>query len=578
MINRFINASTLALLFGLFMTAPSAWAMDNTSKEETLSSNTLKQAIALKKSGQINLAIKALNKHLQGKPHDLLGKVELAANYFLANDYARGGKLFKKILSDSQTPNKVKKNISRFISHHKKDIKKYASLNKQLYKIKRSSQITTIKTNQTQALLVKDSGFKKAQLYLASLYLKQYRGREAKQLLKSIIYPRLTPEEENAFSKLSNYYQKRYQPSSNIIIKGSFILGYDSNITAGGDSDLPGDLGAEENGGEPEEEFEAEFNEEFEAEFNEEFEAEFNEEFEGEFEEEFEEAYEEAYEEAHEKENNTEEKSGVFNRLNARIQMNHSTPVISDGRLTHSIESTFFANVTEREYQDNEAQHRNYRVMELGASIARRSNRNNRFALPISIKKIQLNGENYAHFYEGSLSYGFNINQNRISFSEKISYRDYQHFNEERENALLVKTSVSINRALNPSFSVSGKMAFTLLNTDNTPHTSYDRFKVSLGITYQASNAISLGVGNEYQITNYNDYFKPEALEDCVEADLCYEENREDRYSNYYLDSRFTLNKNWSIKGRLSKSQRKTNHDKHEYSRTTFSAGIYVKF
>ena len=248
--------------------------------------------------------------------------------------------------------------------------------------------------------------------------------------------------------------------------------------------------------------------------------------------------------------------------------------------LTHNIESTYFASVTEREYQDNDAQHRNYRVVELGASIARRSNHNSRIALPISIKSIQLNGENYARFYEGSMSYGFNINQNRISLSEKISYRDYQHYNKERENALLVKTSISINRRFNPWFSVDAKMAFTLLDTDNTPYASYDRFKTSLGITYQVSNTLSFGAGNEYQITHYNDHFNPgeEAIDACIAADLCYEENREDKFSNYYLDSQLKLSKNWSVKGRLSKSKRKTNHNRHEYSRTTISAGIYVKF
>ncbi len=256
--------------------------------------------------------------------------------------------------------------------------------------------------------------------------------------------------------------------------------------------------------------------------------------------------------------------------------MSYKTPVINDGLLTHSVNSAIFANVTEREYQDGEAQHRNYRVLELGASIARRNNYNTRLALPISIKTIQLNGENYARFYEGSLSYGFNINKNRISLSEKISYRDYRHYNKERENALLVKTSVSISRTLNSSFTATGKMVFSLLETDNTPHTSYDRFKASLGVTYQATNTLSFGVGNEYQVTNYNDHFNPS--DDCIDNGLCYEVNREDRYSNYYLDSQIKLNKNWSIKGRLSKSNRKTNHEKHKYKRTTFSAGIYMKF
>ncbi|MEH6348268.1 MAG: hypothetical protein V7785_24440, partial [Bermanella sp.] len=513
MMARFTASCTLILLIQLIFISNTSWAQEVSAINQATNQSSLNKAIELKQAGKLNQAIKHLQKYLQNNPKDLHARVELAANYFLAKDYARGGRLFKKILAKSHTPEKIKKNIIRFINQHKTQITQQASLNKQLASIKGSQQITAFKINHTQALIQENTGFKKAQLYLASLYLRQHRGSEAMQVLDVISYMRLTPSEEASYGKLKYFYHKYYKTRSRINIKGSFVIGHDDNILASGSDGLDGLFDEEEFDEEEfdEEEFDEEgfdeegFDEEgfdedgFDEEgFNEEG---FNEEGfdedgfnedgfeEGEFENEEELEDPDESNECEdindcEEDNVIGEKSGLFSRINASVKLINSYPVLSDGILTHHIETAVHANFTDRQYQNNEAQHRNYRVLELGAIIARRSNQKSRLSLPIAVKSIQLDGENYARFYDGKITYGFNINRSRFTLGQKVSYRDYQRFNEERENALLLKSSLSFVHSLSTSFSLNGQLSFSLLDTENELFRSYDRYQTGLGLRY----------------------------------------------------------------------------------------------
>ena len=586
MMARFTASCTLVLLIFLFFISAPSWAQGITAVNQSANQAILQKAIELKQAGNINLAIKHLQKHLQNNPNDLHARVELAANYFLAKDYARGGKLFKKILAKSHTPEKIKKNIIRFINQHKTQINQQASLNKQLASIKGSQQITAIKINHTQALIQENIGFKKAQLYLAALYLKQYRGNEAKQILNGIPYTQLTPSEEASYSKLEHYYEKNFQARSKISVKGSFIIGHDDNITASGSDGLDEEEFSEE--GFDEEGFDEEgFDEEgFDEEgFDEDgFDEEgFNEE---EFdEEEFDEENPDESNECEDtndcdEDNGDSEKSGLFSRINASVKLINSYPVLTDGILTHHIETAVHASVTERQYQDDDAQHRNYRVLELGANIARRSNQKSRLSLPIAVKNIQLDGEDYARFYDGKVTYGFNTNSSRFTLGQKISYRDYQRFNEERNNALLLKSSLSFIHPLSTSFSLNGQLAFSLLDTENELNRSYDRYKTGLGLKYKVNKDLSFDIGSKYQKTDYKGPFSVEACSDdlCGGTDVDDGIIRQDDLTSLYLHSRLKINENWSVKARISNAKRNSNVDRYDYTRTTFSAGIYVKF
>ena len=275
--------------------------------------------------------------------------------------------------------------------------------------------------------------------------------------------------------------------------------------------------------------------------------------------------------------------SGYFRRLNASVKITHITPKIDDGVLTHTLETALFARASDRQYQDDEARHRNYQVLELGASLGRRSNSNSRLSVPISMKRIQLDGDDLAHFYEGKVSYGFNTGGTRLTFWEKLSYRDYQRFSDSKENALLLETNLSAKHPISSALTLKSQLSFSLLNTDNAQHLSYDRFKGSLGIGYKVSRSLSFGMGAEYQKTDYKglrDYpeLEEEQEETCFGLELCFDFNRQDNYQNLYLASQFTFNANWSIKGRVSKAKRDSNQGRYDYTRTTLSAGIYVKF
>ena len=613
MMARFTTTCTLVLLTFLFFISTPSWAQEIAAVNQPANQAILKKAIELKQAGNINQAIKLLQKHLQNNPNDLHARVELAANYFLAKDYARGGKLFKKILAKSHTPEKIKKNIIRFINQHKTQINQQASLNKQLASIKGSQQITAIKINHTQALIQENTSFKKAQLYLAALYLKQYRGNEAKQILNGITYTQLTPSEEASYSKLEHYYEKNFQARSKVSVIGSFIIGHDDNITASGSDgldeeefseDVFDEEGFDEEGfdeeGFDEEGFDEEgFDEEgFDEEgFDEEgFDEEgfdedgfdedgfdedgFNEE--GFNEEEFDEDNPDESNECNgcDEDNGDSEKSGLFSRINASVKLINSYPVLTDGILTHHIETAVHASVTERQYQDDDAQHRNYRVLELGANIARRSNQKSRLSLPIAVKNIQLDGEDYARFYDGKVTYGFNTNSSRFTLGQKISYRDYQRFNEERNNALLLKSSFSFIHPLSTSFSLNGQLAFSLLDTENELNRSYDRYKTGLGLKYKVNKDLSFDIGSKYQKTDYKGPFSVEACSDdlCGGTDVDDGIIRQDDLTSLYLHSRLKINDNWSVKARISNAKRNSNVDRYDYTRTTFSAGIYVKF
>ncbi len=225
-------------------------------------------------------------------------------------------------------------------------------------------------------------------------------------------------------------------------------------------------------------------------------------------------------------------------------------------------------------------------MLEVGTKIARRNNQRNRLSLPVSVKFIQLDGEDYARFYDGKVSYGFNISGNRLTLGQKISYRDYQRFNEGRENALLLKSSLSLIHPISASFSLNAQLAFTLLDTENQLYRSYDRFKTGLGLKYKAHQALNFGIGGLYQTTDYKGTFNIESCieeeeedeEFCAAVDLDDGMIRQDDYTSIYLNSRLKLNENWSIKGRMSKSKRHSSQDRYEYKRTTFSAGLYMKF
>ncbi|MEH6348173.1 MAG: hypothetical protein V7785_23955, partial [Bermanella sp.] len=78
----------------------------------------------------------------------------------------------------------------------------------------------------------------------------------------------------------------------------------------------------------------------------------------------------------------------------------------------------------------------------------------------------------------------------------------------------------------------------------------------------------------------YKGPFSVEACSDdsCAGADLDDGIIRQGDLTSLYLHSRLKINEKWSIKGRISNAKRNSNIDRYDYTRTTFSAGIYVKF
>jgi len=137
---------------------------------------------------------------------------------------------------------------------------------------------------------------------------------------------------------------------------------------------------------------------------------------------------------------------------------------------------------------------------------------------------------------------------------------------------------------VSPYLTIKGRLAFSLLDTENQQYRSYDRYKGSLGLSYKVNPKSTLAFGGIYQETKYKGPYQlgssenEEFIDVCFDVGICSDFNRNDDYVNFYLENRLKLNANWSVKGRISKAKRESNQDRYDYTRTTFSAGIYVKF
>ncbi len=552
-----------------------SWAIDSELLDEPIG---MAQAIEYKKQGDLNQAIKLLKQVVNKYPEQVKARVELAASYFLAHDFATGSVIFKKLLQSKSSNKTVKAKISQFINSHKQAIDKWRLVNNKLKTIKSSDENVSYKIVKSEELLSDHSNFTPAKLYLISLYLTNHQAGKAKHLIESQDKKSLTPADEKSLIRMQAYYRRKYESKHHWGVSASLVIGHDNNIGVSGNDGLLEDVNDSLSSDEDDYFYEAEEDEYIEdpdeGDYTEDFDDEElndDEEFDD---EEFE---EEEFEEDEFEEDEFEEsdkQAGLFTRLNTGVRYQQETPNIINGILVNTFESGIHAKISDRQYQDDIAQQRNYQVFELGAFMAKRFSGNSRLSLPFSTKSVYLDSQEYARYYDARVSYAWSSGSTRFNISEKLAYRDYQSFNPDRENARLFETQFGIGQPINNKLTFNGKFRYGVLNTHNQNYRSYDRFGLSGSLNHRINNQLGFTLGAGYKRTEYQGDFSSEINTEIEDE----ESKRIDDYLNYYIQSKYQLNKNWSIKGKISNTHKYSNQAAYEYDRTTISAGVYMQF
>jgi len=493
---------------------------------ESFSSSGIQQALNLRQQGDFNGAIKLLLIQLKKNPQDLQVKLELAASYYQSGHFAPGSVLFKQLLKGKNTPANIKSNVVLFINQYKNAIANAALLDDSLQALRQGSDPLPIKITKLNTIVATTPNYQAAKRYLISLYLSHNRIALAKQLLDTIDLKTLTPQQASKIDELNMRYQKLIKVTSQLTGRGALLVGHDNNIAGSSNNDFYDD--------------------------------------------------DESY--------SNEKISGVYTRLNGSVGYRYAAPNIENGMVLNTTETGFQVNYFRRSFQDEIAQNRDYQIIELAAYLGKHQADNSRIRIPLSIKNITLNDESYARFFEGKLLYSWNANDTRLSFSQKLGYRDYASFNPDRENSTLLATRLGVAHPIGDRLTFNGTISYDLLDTLNEPFRSYDRYTFAGAYSYRHSSRAQFSAGVKYQATNYkgiNELLFFNGCED-EDEDECdepiYDYKRQDKNTSWYLQGRYQLNEHWGLKGRISRSDRDSNQPLYRYQRNTVSVGLDVKF
>ncbi|PCK04935.1 MAG: hypothetical protein COA42_18710 [Alteromonadaceae bacterium] len=519
--------------------------------QNSWASNDVDSALELRKQGNFNQSIKQLKIHHQNNPQDIRAMIELAASYYMAHHFSAGSDIFKQVLQSKKTPENIKANVTEFINRYREAIKTQQGLNERLLAIRNSKESVTSKLLQVNELLYSEPEYTPAQTYQIHLYLLDNQLTKAKQLLTEIKMHQVTPEDETRFLQLDKRYRHQSEPRSLVSASGSLFLGYDSNITGDSDSDIIDEL------------FKEGLDEEFADEFDED--AFYDEEFDEEFD----------INEDEEQESATEPQGGLFSLLSGRLDYSLSIPQIENGALKNTREYGLHASYSERHFADDIADNRNYQVLGVGGLVGIKYANGSRLLFPVNLKMIRLNNRNYSLLYEGKVAYSFRHKQTAFSLIEKLSYRNYSEFNEERENGLLLETRARLYHPLSSDLTFHFGISIGQLNTLNEDYRSYIRYTLSGSLSYQLTPSMSLTTGGKYLLSEYkgeNELFVDEV------GDPIYDFSREDNQMNLYAEGHLTLNPTWGMKVKASHTDRQSNQQRYEYDRSTISVGLTAKY
>jgi len=518
----------LALTLALAVMALSFMGPANAEQHslENPSSSSVQQALHLRQQGDFNGAIKLLLLQLKKNPQDLQVKLELAASYYQSGHFAPGSVLFKQLLKGKNTPANIKSNVVLFINQYKNAIANAALLDDSLQALRKGSDPLPVKITKLNTILATTPNHLASKRYLISLYLSHNRISLAKQLLDNIDLKALPPQQASKIDELNLRLQQLIRVTSQLTGKGALLVGHDNNIAGSSNNDFYDD--------------------------------------------------DESY--------SNEKISGIYTRLSGSVGVKYAAPNIENGMVLSTREAGFQLNYFQRSFQDEVAQNRDYQIIELAAYLGKHQADNSRIRMPLSIKNITLNDENYARFFEGKLLYSWDVKGTRFTLSQKLGYRDYASFNPDRENSTLLATRLGLSHAIGDRLTFNGTISFDLLDTLNEPFRSYDRYTFAGAYSYRHSSRVQFTAGVKYQATHYkgiNDLLFFNGCEDEDEADCdepIYDYKRQDKNTSWYLQSRYQFNEHWGLKGRVSRSDRDSNQPLYRYQRNTVSVGLDVKF
>ncbi len=494
------------------------------SPAENMSNARVQQALDLRKQGDFNETIKLLTIELRAYPQDLQIKLELAASFYRAGHFSPGSDLFKQLLTNQDLPANIKSNVIHFISQYKAAIASTALLNKRLQALRQSNEPVLVKITTLRVMLQTSPDSLATKRYLIALYLRDNRLTAAKQMLDNIDVKSLSPQQAAQINELTVRLQKTVAASSQLSGKGEFILGHDDNITGS--------------------------------------------------------SYNDFYDDDESFSNN--ETGGIYTQLSGALMYKYAAPNIESGRVLNTTESGLQVNYFQRAFEDDIAKNRDYQIIELAAYMGKLQADNSRIRLPVSIKNIKLNGDSYARFFDGKLLYSWDVDDTRVTLSQKLGYRDYARYNSERENSTLLLTRFALSHTINDRLGFNGSISYELLDTLNEPFRSHDRYTLSGATTYRPSNSLMFSAGIKYQATNYKGVNDQLFFNDCEDAEDCeqliYDFKRQDDNTSWFLQGNYSLNKHWGLKGRVSRSDRDSNQFRYQYQRNTVSVGLAVKF
>jgi len=548
-------------------------------------------AIELRQQGNFNLSIKQLRVLHQSSPQDLKITVELAATYYMAGYFREGSKLFKQILQGEKTSDNIKVNVTEFVNQYSAAIKEQQLLNERLLSIRRLNISSDLKIEKLSTLLAGEPDYTAAKIVRIHLYLVGHNYGEAKRQLASIHLQQLSPEDELRIQGLSKRYRFHAEPRSIVGFSGSLFFGNDDNITGGSGGDLIDDI----YGDGFDEEFDTEdFNPENDEdeEYDEDYGHDFDDDFEDDIDEEYDEESEDDdfdFEEGDFEEDELEDdefdedgfgegsdsESGLFNLINGRVDYSRTVPYLDNGTLVKIREYGLHLNFSERRFSDDVAEGRNYGVWDIGGTVGTRFINGARLRFPFSLKKIRLNDSDYAMHYEAKVAYYFRRNRTSFSIIEKLSYRDYASFDDDRENGLLLETRGGVRHYLNDDLALNAGFSYGVLNTWNEDYRSYNRYGFSSSVSYRSSRRLSVVAGAKYQLTDYlgvNELFVDEY------SDPVYDFSRRDNQLSLYGEIQIKLNSNWGMKMKMSHTDRQSNQERYQYDRSTVSVGVTTRF
>ena len=454
-------------------------------------------------------------------------KLELASCYFMAGYFEKGSRVFKSIIDDKSVASNIKINISKYIEEYKAAINNRLKTKSSLDNLLRSQDSTNLIVVNIYQLLQSDPNFHKMRLTLIHLLIKLGRADEAFDQLSRINKHQLDEIDNSQFSILSEIVKNKFKNRSYASGKAALTIGYDNNISGTASNDFYED-------------------DDF---FN------------------------------------SEKIDGGYAQLYGSLQYNLINPIISQGEYSHSNLNIFNISIHDRSFFNDEGESRNYNIQDIGYTFARKSNNNTQLLLPISIKNIKLNEESYARYLDFKLRYSWDIDGVKLSISERLSHRDYQQFNEDRQNANLSESAFQIGFPLTKQLKLNSRINYTLLDTIDEEFRSYSRFTYGISSTYTTNAQTAFTAGFRYQTTSYrglNTLLQEPCFEEdedlCEDDNLIYDFIREDDLNHIYLETNTKLNKDWNLKFKWNLTDRESNQDRYTYSRRTLSLGIYGKF